>query len=195
MYRYPKLDHQKLPFPKEIAMFGLPMGAVIESWPKIVNSDTLKKPVFSTFIINVNSDDDGSIHEKVYGSTLTFYEEIDISKLITKQKNLLNLSLEELIKENRTYHSNKALVILSRFPFYNAFKDFLLFLFNKYCKMNGSSNFENIPIERYLSFLIYEIPFPTPQKPKILINLTEKEEDCVSISLPNECQLPQSLVN
>lgn len=39
-----------------------------------------------------------------------------------------------------------------------------------------------------------DVPFPTYLKPRILVNLTEKEEDCLSISLPNETILPKSLV-
>jgi hypothetical protein len=66
LFRYPQVDHQDLPFPNEVALFGLPMGAVIKSWPVRTNShkSSINKPVFSIFVLNDNSDD-GIITEKV----------------------------------------------------------------------------------------------------------------------------------
>lgn len=42
--------------------------------------------------------------------------------------------------------------------------------------------------------MVYDVPFPNHQKPHVLVNLTDKEEDCLSVNLPNEIILPQSLV-
>ena len=142
VYRYPKVDHTDLPFPNEIATFCLPMGAVIESWPKTISSISNNKPVFNTFVLNVNSDD-GCITEKVYGSSITFYEEFDKAKLTTKQEFLLGHSRTD---ESKTLHSNKSLVILSRHALFDSFKSFLMFLFNKYTKLNTLTSL--IPIER-----------------------------------------------
>ena len=168
------------------------MGAVIESWPNNINTEISKKPMFSTFVLNVTSDDGGILNEKVYGSTLTFYEEIENSKLIHKLNNLLSLNNAELSQSSRSLFSNKAIIILSRNPLFTTFKEYLLFIFNTYSKLTNHNSNDFIPIERYLYFLIHEVPFPTPQKPRVLVNLTDKETDCLSINLPFECQLPQS---
>ena len=40
--------------------------------------------------------------------------------------------------------------------------------------------------------MIFDVPYPTFQKPRVLVNLTENEHDCFSINLPDECVLPQS---
>lgn len=196
MYRFPEKDHSDLPFPKEIAMFGLPMGAVIESWPNSTNLENLKKPVFSTFVLNITSDDGIVLNEKVYGSSLTFYEEIEHPSINTKINNILGFDQEQDTKKgaslSRTLYANKSLILLSRNPFFKSFKKFLLFLFNYYSQKEKLHEKGFVPIERYLYYLIYEIPYPTQQKPRVLINLTEKDEDCLSINMPNECQLPQS---
>ncbi len=49
-----------------------------------------------------------------------------------------------------------------------------------------------MPLEKYLIHLIYDVPFPTHQKPRVLVNLTDRDSDCLSINLPDDCILPQS---
>lgn len=173
------------------------MGAVIESWPISLESSSNNlflcnlKPIFSTFVLNVNSDD-GIVMEKVYGSSITFYEDFDESKLSDEQALLINYRKNDILK-TRTLHSNKSLIILSRFPLFDTFRNFLVFLFNKYTlKIDLTQNGQVIPMERYLSYLMYEVPFPSHQKPHVMVNLNDKEEDCLSINLPNEIILPQS---
>jgi DENN domain-containing protein 4 len=186
-----------LPFPKEIAMFGLPMGAVIESWPNSINVDNLKKPVFSTFVLNITSDDGSVLNEKVYGSSLAFYEEIENPSITNKINSILGFNQEKDLSSSnsRKLYANKSLILLSRNPFFKSFKKFLLFIFNYYAKKENLLHEKGfVPLERYLCYLIYEIPYPSQQKPRVLINLTEKDEDCLSINMPNECQLPQSSV-
>lgn len=196
MYKYPQTDHLDLPFPTEMSYFGLPMGATIESWP-LKNDQSIKnvslidlKPVFSTFVLNVNSED-GSIIEKVYGSVITFYENFDKNKLTDDQCEMLKFERND---QNKTLHSNKSLVILSRHPIFETYKSFLFFLFNKYTYKINLKTDDNliIPIERYLSYLIFDVPFPTTQKPRVLVHLTEWEKDNLIVNLPSEIVLPQS---
>jgi len=180
LYRYPHVDHTDLPFPSEVALFGLPMGAIIESWP---THKQIGRPLFGTFILNVNSED-GSVAEKVYGASLTFYEKFDAAKLSKTQMSMLSMSDEQ---QNSLY-ANKCMIILSRHALFNSFEHFLLFLYDKYTK-----NDFKIPIERYFHHIIYQVPFPTVQKPHIQVNLTESLDDqFLSINLPNESILPQS---
>ena len=118
-----------MPFPKEIAMFGLPMGAVVESWPESINSVNLKKPTFSTFVLCITSDDGSVLNEKVYGSTITFYEEIENTNFIKRINNSLGFTAESN-QSSRSVYSNKSLILLSRHPLFGSFIEFLLFIFN-----------------------------------------------------------------
>lgn len=122
-------------------MFGLPMGAVIESWPKTANTNNINtKPSFGTFVLNVTSED-GSINEKVYGASLIFYEPYDDSKINGEQTLML-----EYLPSSKTLHSNKCLMLLSRHPLFDSFKEFLLFLYNNYTKSLSLKDL--IPIEK-----------------------------------------------
>ena len=141
------------------------MGAVIESWPiqPTENSTTpsLPRPTFSTFVLNVTSED-GAISEKVYGASIMFYEHYPEKALNPEQSALLNYNSQE-----RTLHANKCLLLLSRHALFEAFKDFLIFLYTKYTR--SFSVDEIIPLEKYLIHLIYDVPFPTHQKPRVLV--------------------------
>lgn len=194
LYRYPSVDHANVPFPGEVASFGLPMGASIESWPARL---ALPQPVISTFVLNVNSED-GMIMEKVYGTSLTFYELFDESKLSNDQRDYLSEMCKKsscLDKETRELRTCKCLILLSRWPLFDTFKRFLLFLHERYTKIVADRTSQSVlvPIERYLHYMIYEVPFPTQHKPTVHVYLTdERDEDCLSINLPYECILPQS---
>lgn len=169
------------------------MGAVIESWPLPTASaqasgqtiSSQMRPVFSTFVLNVTTDD-GPVAEKVYGASLMFYENYDQSKLDGDQ--LLQLQYTE---QKATLHSNKCLLLLSRHALFEAFREFLFFLHTQYCKAFSSAE-DIIPLETYLQHVVYSVPFPTHQIPRVLVNLTESEENCLQICLPDECVLPQS---
>jgi len=100
-------------------MFGLPMGAVIESWPlqaPAADTPVLPRPTFSTFVLNVTSED-GAISEKVYGASIMFYEHFSSKKLDQAQTALLNFS-----PAHNTLHANKCLLLLSRHALFEAFK-------------------------------------------------------------------------
>ena len=136
------MDHPEVPFPSEVGMFGLPMGAVIESWPMCSNSNNIHtKPSFSSFVLNVNSVD-GSIMEKVYGACIIFFEPYDDSKINGEQ----SLHLEYIPNKNKTLHSNKCLMLLSRSPLFDSLRDFLYFLYSHYIKKITLENL--IPIEK-----------------------------------------------
>lgn len=149
LYKFPDKEHPDVPFPTEVASFGLPMGAVIESWPlRASTSKSSPHLEFNTFVLNVNSND-GIIMEKVYGSCIIFYENFDQSKLNDEQLKLLELNGPE--DKSRTLHSNKCLILLSRHPLFETYRNFLLFLYDKYTKKANSIVTMNnliMPIER-----------------------------------------------
>lgn len=129
-----------LPLPERVAMFCLPLGATVESWP----ADTRQPlPVFSTFILTAASGD------KVYGAAVTFYEAQDVSQLDEGQLRQLGLpegstgSAAAAETVAMTIHQNKCICVLSCLPFFETFKKFLGFLY----KMSRTGP-HPIPLER-----------------------------------------------
>jgi hypothetical protein len=65
--------------------------------------------------------------EKVYGSAITFYEEYDEERLTEAQRKSLNLQKFRR-KCDRHVFANRCVCLLSRWPFFEAFEEFLFFL-------------------------------------------------------------------
>jgi hypothetical protein len=181
LFRYPQQDLSTYKFPLQVSTFGLPMGALIESWSVQIAQQFGTYPLFSTFVLNVS--DDGANITKIYGACLTFYETFDDKDLQEEQAKLLDYDFNRNLNVLKT---NKCILLLSQHAFFESFKKFLFFL-HKLCYCNVKTS---IPIERYISHFLNNIPFPTVQKPRVLINLTKDDE--VSIYLPEESILPQS---
>lgn len=93
----------------------------------------------------------GFCHVQVYGAAIMFYEEYDDNKLTEQQKTQLGLhpeptdvSTEEVDETLRkTVHHNKCICLLSRWPFFDAFKKFLQYLYR--LSISGP---HIVPIER-----------------------------------------------
>ena len=102
------------------------------------------KPSFSTFVLNVNSED-SSVIEKVYGACIIFYEHYNDNKINGEQ----SLELEYVQNNSKSLYSNKCLMLLSRNPLFETFKEFLYFLYNTYTHNESIKSL--IPIEKYSS--------------------------------------------
>ncbi|CAK5074865.1 unnamed protein product [Meloidogyne enterolobii] len=85
-------------------------------------------------------------------------------------------------QENYLFYCNKAICIVSRYPFFEPFRRFLFFLLNSVTV--GKSK---IPIERYISHLMYEVPFPSPSRPRILMELGN---DMIDLKSSDDSQIP-----
>ncbi|XP_067929258.1 C-myc promoter-binding protein-like isoform X3 [Watersipora subatra] len=174
--RYPMWDWPDLAVPSDdsVAMFGLPMGALLESWPE---KAAQAKPVFATFVLTLF---DG---KKVYGAAVHFYELFDrTDSLAAPERKALGLHL----KKKRLVHVNKAICILSRRPFFRAFRNFLMYLHDVAVAVEPS----NIQIERLIAHFMWEVPYPSPQRPRIQALLSET---ClIEINLPDESPIPLS---
>ncbi|XP_076764946.1 DENN domain-containing protein Crag-like [Xylocopa sonorina] len=218
LFKYPMSDYSSFVFPNSVAMFCLPMGATIECWPKVACKP---KPVFSTFVLTV-----ADAAQKIYGSAITFYEEleldvdisnfkdnqqstdvlmenmknsehaeIDYQQLKTKTnkqsgilKKLTLAQLEKLQYTNSATQSlniSKSICILSHWPFFDTFEKFLVFL-HSMCDNKP----QQVPIEKYIAYFLYDIPFPSPQRPRILVQLSSK--DRLILTQPEDLALPRS---
>uniref|UniRef100_A0A6Q2X3E8 DENN domain containing 4A n=1 Tax=Esox lucius TaxID=8010 RepID=A0A6Q2X3E8_ESOLU len=149
--RYPMEDYESFPLPESVPLFCLPMGASIEAWPAHTKYSL---PVFSTFVLT------GSSGEKVYGAAIQFYEPYSQECLTDLQRSQLGLL------DHRSVHANKCICLLSHWPFFDAFRKFLTFLYRY-----SISGPHSLPIEKHISHFMHKIPFPSSQRPRILVQV------------------------
>uniref|UniRef100_A0A673AMD2 DENN/MADD domain containing 4C n=1 Tax=Sphaeramia orbicularis TaxID=375764 RepID=A0A673AMD2_9TELE len=178
IFRYPEEDYESFPLSESVPLFCLPMGAKIECWAPSTR-DPL--PVFSTFVLTISSG------EKVYGSAIQFYEPYPVDLLSEKQKIQLGLltTVEKKMIRNRPVNTNKCICLLSRWPFFESFRKFLLFLY----KLSVSGP-HPLPIEKHISHFMHNVSFPSPQRPRILVQLSA--HDTLILSQPVCTPLPLS---
>ncbi|KAH8291608.1 hypothetical protein KR018_006748 [Drosophila ironensis] len=182
LLRYPTVDHNDFPLNlcPSVPLFCLPMGASLEAWPHVHGNEKRKpiSPVFSTFVLTVN---DGTY--KVYGSALTFYEDFDASQLSAEQKELLGW--DEEFAQQHSLHMIKAICLLSHHPFGDTFDKWLKYLHRMV--LYGVNI--PIPVERYITQLLDEVPFPAPS---IHLQLSSESNDRILLTQPEDSPLPRS---
>ncbi|XP_016060974.1 PREDICTED: DENN domain-containing protein 4C isoform X2 [Miniopterus natalensis] len=180
IFRYPEDDYESFPLSESVPLFCLPMGATIECWDP---QTKYPLPVFSTFVLT------GSSAEKVYGAAIQFYEPYAWELLTEKQ--LMQLGLLTPVERKRvskSINSNKCICLLSHWPFFEAFRKFLMFIY----KLSVSGP-HPLPIEKHISHFMQNIPFPSPQRPRILVQLSV--HDALILSQPVSTPLPLSGAN
>ncbi|XP_036290036.1 DENN domain-containing protein 4C isoform X2 [Pipistrellus kuhlii] len=180
IFRYPEDDYESFPLSESVPLFCLPMGATIECWDP---QTKYPLPVFSTFVLT------GSSAEKVYGAAIQFYEPYS-SELLT-EKQLMQLGLLTPVERkmvSKSINSNKCICLLSHWPFFEAFRKFLMFIY----KLSVSGP-HLLPIEKHISHFMQNIPFPSPQRPRILVQLSV--HDALILSQPVSTPLPLSGAN
>uniref|UniRef100_A0A2K6SQ95 DENN domain containing 4A n=1 Tax=Saimiri boliviensis boliviensis TaxID=39432 RepID=A0A2K6SQ95_SAIBB len=175
--RYPQEDYESFSLPESVPLFCLPMGATIECWP---SNSKYPLPVFSTFVLT------GASAEKIYGAAIQFYEPYSEENLIEKQRLLLGLtSADGKSDSSKTIHTSKCICLLSHWPFFDAFRKFLTFLYRY-----SISGPHVLPIEKHISHFMHKVPFPSPQRPRILVQLSP--HDNLILSQPVSSPLPLS---
>ncbi|XP_019723070.1 C-myc promoter-binding protein-like isoform X1 [Hippocampus comes] len=190
--RYPEEDYESFPLPESVPLFCLPMGATIECWP--VNTK-YSLPVFSTFVLT------GASGEKVYGAAIQFYEPYPQECLTDQQSSQLGLlntdtpkaspcnSPTDVTNKNTSctcsVYTNKCICLLSHWPFFDAFRKFLTFLYRY-----SISGPHALPIEKHISHFMHKVPFPSSQRPRILVQLSP--HDSLMLSQPVSSPLPLS---
>ena len=135
---YPFIPRPSFPLPADLALFCLPMGATLESWPQ---NSIKPQPVSSTFVLTVTSGDRADNVEKVYGAAVAFYEPYPHDRLTPEQRTALRL--EEHFGRRNCVHTNKSICLLSRWPFFETFDRFL-----RYLHAMANSGPHLVPIER-----------------------------------------------
>uniref|UniRef100_A0A671MIM0 C-myc promoter-binding protein-like n=1 Tax=Sinocyclocheilus anshuiensis TaxID=1608454 RepID=A0A671MIM0_9TELE len=164
--RYPEEDYESFPLPESVPLFCLPMGASIECWP---SHTKYSLPVFSTFVLT------GASGEKVYGAAIQFYEPYPEEHLTDKQRSQLGLQANGLRPDgSMTVHTNKSICLLSHWPFFDAFHNFLTFLYRY-----SISGPHTLPIEKHISHFMHKVPFPSSQRPRILVQVMWSNSLCV----------------
>uniref|UniRef100_A0A671SDT5 C-myc promoter-binding protein-like n=1 Tax=Sinocyclocheilus anshuiensis TaxID=1608454 RepID=A0A671SDT5_9TELE len=157
--RYPEEDYDSFPLPESVPLFCLPTGASIECWP---SHSKYSLPVFSTFVLT------GASGEKVYGAAIQFYEPYPEEHLTDKQRSQLGLQANGLRPDgSMTVHTNKSICLLSHWPFFDAFHNFLTFLYRY-----SISAPHTLPIEKHISHFMHKVPFPSSQRPRILVQVS-----------------------
>ncbi|KAK7602604.1 hypothetical protein V9T40_008193 [Parthenolecanium corni] len=181
--RFPTIDKKSFPLPPSVPLFCLPMGATLEAWPTKAQQPP---PVFSTFVLTVSD-----AAQKIYGSAVTFYESYAEDRVTEKQKRKLwnveddECDIENIPKSDVSYHVVKSICLLSHWPFFDAFEKFLLFLYNM--SREGS---HSIPIEKFILYFMENVPFPSAQRPRILVQLSQVER--LILTQPEDLPLPRS---
>jgi DENN domain-containing protein 4 len=118
------------------------MGASVECWPAGVCHPL---PVFSTFVL---TSDTGL---KIYGAAVIFYEDYDESLLTEEQHSLFSRVSKFMYREALantpsavpTLHQNRCICFLSRWPFFDAMRGLLLYIYR--ISVSGP---QPVPVER-----------------------------------------------
>uniref|UniRef100_A0A8C3KVE2 DENN domain containing 4C n=1 Tax=Chrysolophus pictus TaxID=9089 RepID=A0A8C3KVE2_CHRPC len=181
IFRYPQENYESFPLSESVPLFCLPMGATIECWDP---QTKYPLPIFSTFVLTCSS------AEKVYGAAIQFYEPYPRELLTEKQQLQLGLltAVERKVVTSKSINSNKCICLLSHWPFFDAFRKFLMFIY----KLSVSGP-HPLPIEKHISHFMHNIPFPSPQRPRILVQLSA--HDALILSQPVSTPLPLSGAN
>jgi len=136
--RYPVSDHSGLVLPNGVGMFCLPMGASVERWPMGARHPL---PIFSTFVLT------SDVGLRIYGAAIVFYDDFDSSLLSDEQLRLFGLAATRHGQScGWSLHQNRAICFLSRWPFYEAMRGLLLYIYR--ISVSGP---QPVPLERYAS--------------------------------------------
>ncbi|KAM4644501.1 LOW QUALITY PROTEIN: DENN domain-containing protein 4B [Amazona ochrocephala] len=175
--RYPEQDLASFPLPASVPVFCLPMGATVEAWP----GARFPLPLFSTFVLT------GASGDKVYGAAIQFHEAFPRERLSERQR--LRLGLLSVVERRevpgRAPHARKSLCVLSRWPCFPVFRKFLTFLYRY-----SISGPHVLPLEAHISHFMHNVPFPSPQRPRILVQLSPY--DSLLLCRPVSSPLPLS---
>jgi len=177
--RYPVENTGSFGIEQTVALFCLPMGTTIECWGEDTHHPL---PQASSFVLTNQESD------KIYGTAVTFYESYDEGKLTEEQKIHLRVLRGDGRKSTRrkSLHTNKSICLLSRWPLFDVFKEFLMYLY----RMTVSPQCHHIPVERYISHFMHALPFPSPQRPIVEYQISSMIK--ITVTRPQITPIPLS---
>jgi len=144
--RYPEQDHSQVPFPYGLPVFCFPKGGA-------TLLEGIDVPKFFEF---VSTGENGAW---LYGFVLKIYEPVDPSRYT-----------EEMQASGKSdYHVPKCLCILSHWPFRDQFLAFLLQIY----RISISSS--SLPLERFISNFVSEVPLPPPGLVRVQYHIGDTE--------------------
>lgn len=169
--------YDDMEFPEHLPSFVLPDGCHPGA--------TQKPPTFFTFVLTLG---DGN---RVYGGALQIYDEsIEIEKLRdTIVSSGYDGELPQFLKEEIEGGSDivflpKCLIVLSHHPFFDLFREVLQQLY-RITFVEAP-----LPIERYISNIVSEVPLPPQGKIKVEFGFTA--DKIISIQRPGINKLPMA---
>uniref|UniRef100_A0A0N4Z648 DENN domain-containing protein n=1 Tax=Parastrongyloides trichosuri TaxID=131310 RepID=A0A0N4Z648_PARTI len=161
---------------QNLPIFCVPEGVKIICWKDIKR---VPSSFSNTFIL---TEENG---KRVYGTTFCFYEEFDgilsddqLNRLEIKQKN------NKYIDEDGnviTLYKNVAICFTSNFPFFESFHMILQHI-RKMVKIDRT-----FCLERFLSYLLYEIVYPLPPNPHFKLEI---EKQIINFNFSNFNDFP-----
>lgn len=158
--RYPEQDLESFALPDSVPVFCLPMGVTVESWPL---NTKYQLPVFSTFVLT------SACGDKVYGAAIQFYEAYP--RECVSERQCVRLGLLSVVDRrpitNRSLQVKKSICVLSHWPFFSVFQKFLTFIYRY-----SISGPHVLPLEKHISSFMHNVPFPSAQRPRILVQLS-----------------------
>ncbi|KAK2587963.1 hypothetical protein KPH14_004046 [Odynerus spinipes] len=220
LYKYPVTDYNSFVFPNSVAMFCLPMGATIECWPKMACKPKPLFSTFVLTVADAAQKIYGSaitFYEEftLPSEALSYKGNLDMKDIEENTKNnadsielteefhqpkakmfrkygiLKKLNISQWAKlqftdpSSQSLNISKSICILSHWPFFDTFEKFLVFL---HSMVNGKP--QSVSIEKYISYFLCDIPFPSPQRSRILVQLSTKNR--LILTQPEDLVLPRS---
>lgn len=153
--------------PDLVAPFSFPYGAFL--------SMVEKPPSFFTYVL---TDTNGM---KFYCANMHIYELIEPPDSLKKKKAAAEAHGDTHLISSSFLYAPKALVILSHYPFYNLFREYLEQIYRV------SLSVSSLPLERYVLNFIRELSLPPQGKTEINFALPTKT---LQITRPRKNQLP-----
>ncbi|OQV11828.1 DENN domain-containing protein 4C [Hypsibius exemplaris] len=197
LFRYPKQDDGSLALPLDVATFSMPMGVSLEAWPRGTN---LPRPVFAKFVLTVSGNGSqvysggSKMVQKLYGAALSFYEPVPKERLQPDQLEQLLHDLpraaanEDAASDAFVFYATKSICLLSRWPFFEAFQSFLQHILAMALSPGVS---HSVAIERVILHLLRDVPFPSLDRPKVLIQLPSSPVP-IPLARPDDSPIPSN---
>ncbi|KAK1895261.1 DENN domain containing protein 4B, partial [Dissostichus eleginoides] len=111
----------------------------------------------------------------VYGAAIQFYE--SFSRDLLSERQSVRLGLLSVVDRrpisSRSLQVKKSICVLSHWPFFTVFQKFLTFVYRY-----SISGPHVLPLEKHISSFMHNVPFPSPQRPRILVQNLGPENAC-----------------